>query len=155
MNDETSPIFEEIAPSVETSVPSDIPATSVISTPMDVEEKARRLISWLEEKQAHGVLALDLRSMPGIAEVMIIVTARGVRHGQALADFVMERASESKLAVRGMEGYQVGQWVLLDLYDVMIHVFQETTRRRYNLEGLWTKAAVLYEGSTEPVTPED
>ncbi len=113
------------------------PAPQVPGIP--TEEKSRLLATLLDEKQGEEILVLDVAGVCPIAEHIIVVTGKGQRHVQALADAAMELVRERKLSSFGMEGYQAGTWVLLDLNDVIIHVFQEDMRRFYNIEGLWSE----------------
>ena len=62
-----------------------------------------------------------------------------MRHAQALADYVLEKVGQSGLEYMGMEGYKGGDWILLDLNDVIVHIFLTDTRQFYNLEGFWAR----------------
>lgn len=106
---------------------------------VSTEEKSRLLASLLDEKQGEEILVLDVTGICPIAEHIIVVTGKGQRHVQALADAAMELAREHKFHSLGMEGYQTGSWILLDLNDVIIHIFQDDLRRFYNIEGLWSE----------------
>jgi len=83
---------------------------------------------------------LDLSGTSPVAEVMLIVTAQGARHAQALADFLLKNCAEENFETLGLEGYKNGQWVLLDCNDVLVHIFLQHNRDFYNLEGLWNQA---------------
>jgi ribosome-associated protein len=112
--------------------------TKALST-LSTREKAVLVATWLLEKKAHDVVALDVAAINPVCEAMVVASAANVRQAKALADHVLERCSEQGLSYRGMEGHRVGQWVLLDLNDVMIHIFLEELRPFYNLEGLWSE----------------
>jgi ribosome-associated protein len=114
-------------------------------TGSDTRYKARMIVSWLEDKQARDVVALDVRAINSITEAVLIASAANARHAQALADTLMEKFSEQDLEVLGMEGYRPGSWILIDCNDVVVHIFQENERGFYNLEGLWSKAPQLFE----------
>lgn len=119
---------------------SSAPQTPNLPAPgVSTEEKSRLLATLLDEKQGEDILVLDVTGVCPIAEHIIVVTGKGQRHVQALADAAMALAREKKFSSFGMEGYQTGTWVLLDLNDVTIHVFQEDMRRFYNIEGLWSE----------------
>jgi ribosome-associated protein len=129
-----------------------LPTTPTIPT----EEKSRLIARLLDEKQGEDILLLDVSGVCPITERLILVTGRGQRHAQALADAAMALCNEKKLVSFGMEGYEGGAWILLDLNDVIVHVFQEDSRRFYNLEGLWHEGrrvdwaeAVMPEGEGE------
>lgn len=85
-------------------------------------------------------MALDVGRLSSVADVFIIATAKNSRHAQALADWVLGKAKESGVGYLGMEGYSGASWILLDLNDVLLHIFTEETRSFYNLEGLWSEA---------------
>jgi len=108
-------------------------------TPLSTRDKAVRIAGWLHDKQAKDIVALDVAAVNPVCEAMIVASAANVRQAKALADHVLKCCSERGLPYLGMEGYALGQWVLLDLNDVMVHIFQEDVRPFYNLEGLWSE----------------
>ena len=89
------------------------------------------------------MLALDVSGLASFAETLIIVTATSVRQAQALADDVLERCKQEAIEFLHMEGYNSGQWILLDLNDVVVNIFQSDARELFNLEGLWSGARIL------------
>ncbi|MGE4505717.1 MAG: ribosome silencing factor [Desulfovibrionaceae bacterium] len=107
------------------------------------EDKARTLASWLDDKQATGIVAMNVASVCPITEYIVVATARGARHAQALADALLESAGEAGMEYLGMEGYRSADWLLMDLNDVVVHIFQEELRSLYNIEGLWREGEVL------------
>ncbi len=119
-------------------------ATKRTYSSLGTEDKARLIASWIVDKQGEDVIALDLRGKKMATEAVIIATARGVRHCQALADHLLGSCGRDNLEFLGMEGYQAGQWILLDMNDVVAHLFLEEVRMHYNLEGLWADAAALF-----------
>jgi len=92
------------------------------------------------EKKARRPRVLDVGSLTSYTNFLLIVTATSDRHSRALADYFIEVAKEHKVKSLGMEGYDPGQWILLDFGDVIVHIFQETTREYYDLDGLWIDA---------------
>lgn len=103
-------------------------------------EKTRILAARLYAKQAREVRALDVRGLSSVSEAIIVATAKSLRQAKALADDVLDCCGERGFGYLGMEGYQGAEWILLDLNDVVVHVFQEETRHFYNLEGMWAEA---------------
>ena len=101
--------------------------------------KAVVVAGWLAEKKAKDVLALDVMPFNPVCEAMVVASAVSARQARALADHVLEQCGANSYSYLGMEGYRNGQWVLLDLNDVMVHIFQEDVRPFYNLEGLWSE----------------
>lgn len=103
-------------------------------------EKARILAARFQAKQAREVRALDVRGLSSVSEAILVATAKSLRQAKALADDVLECCGEHGFGYLGMEGYQGAEWILLDLNDVVVHVFQEEIRHFYNLEGMWAEA---------------
>ena len=107
------------------------------------KEKALTIAGWLDDKQGGNIVIMDVTGMSSVTDITLVVSARGVKHAKALADHVLEMASENNIEFLRMEGHQVGEWVLLDLNDVLVHVFLEELREFYNLEGMWAEAPRL------------
>ncbi len=106
-------------------------------------------VFWLQEKQAAGILALDLSALNSVTEIALIVSATNQRHAQALADWLLQKLGQDGWEFMGMEGYQNGTWILLDLNEIVVHVFQQEYREFYNLEGLWAEALVLWQDAEQ------
>lgn len=116
--------------------------TKSVGSP-DTPEKMRIVAGWLDDKQAEDIVALDVAGICGIAEGLVVASAGSVRHAQALADHLLATVKQHGLEYMGMEGYQGGSWILVDLNDVLVHIFRPETRQFYNLEGLWSEAEQL------------
>jgi ribosome-associated protein len=110
---------------------------------METLDKVRTLAGWLDEKKAKDIIAIDVTRISNIADAMVLASAGSARQAQALADHLMHRCGEEKIAFLGHEGYKNAQWILIDLGDVLVHVLQEESRRFYNLEGLWSEGPEL------------
>ncbi len=108
-----------------------------------IEEKAVKIVKWLEEKKAKDIVTIDIREFASITEGLIIASGVNIKHNQALADWVLEKVSEMGMEYLGMEGYDTGNWILIDLNDIVVHLFIEETRSFYNIEGLWRGAKSL------------
>lgn len=111
-------------------------------------ERALEISGWLEEKQARDIVALDVAGINAITDAVVIVSATSWRHAQTLADWVLERCGRSGYELLGREGYDSGTWLLIDLNDIVVHIFLQDYREFYNLEGLWRDAARLESGSS-------
>lgn len=108
------------------------------------KEKLELIAGWLEEKQARDGLGLEVRGISSLTDYMLIATGRNIRHVQSLADWLSKKAKEENVEFLGMEGYQSAQWILVDMNDIIVHLFLPETRESFNLEGLWAKAEVAY-----------
>ena len=116
---------------------------------MPVGEKMFQVSEWLSDKKAKELVGFDLSEQHGIFDGVLIASAASLRHGQGLADIVLEKSKESGLEFLRMEGYNVGQWILLDMNDLIVHIFQEDARELFRLEDLWPKAAVVIDKREE------
>ncbi len=92
------------------------------------------------EKKAEGVVVLDLRGLTSIADAFIICSGRSNRQVSAIADNIQRFLRKQTIKPLSVEGQKEGHWVLLDYGHVILHVFYESTRRFYDLEGLWVDA---------------
>lgn len=91
----------------------------------------------LDEKQAEDIVTIDMRSVNPYTDYFVVCTARNVRHGASLMEFVEQEAEKNGYSVRMREGEKDSTWMLLDLNEVVIHIFTEETRNVYRLEALW------------------
>jgi ribosome-associated protein len=95
--------------------------------------------SALEDLKAQDLVDLDISIMSSIADHMLVATATSNRHARSMADEVSKRAKAEGLFLR-MEGEEQGEWILIDLGSVIVHVMQSTARKLYDLESLWKLA---------------
>jgi ribosome-associated protein len=104
------------------------------------EKKLEILGNWLHEHKALRLVSLRVGGRNAWTEALIIVSASSVRHAQSLADGLLAWCKEQQLEFLSMEGYQAGQWILVDLNDVVVNIFQAPTRELYRLESLWAES---------------
>lgn len=107
---------------------------------MDSDQLQTLVIDALDEIKAVDVVALDVRRLTSIADSIVIASGTSQRHVQSLAGNVLQRAREAGIRPLGVEGEQAGDWVLVDLGDVIVHVMRPEVRDFYNLEKLWDVA---------------
>lgn len=94
------------------------------------------------ERKAVDVVLMDLRKKSGATDYFVICTGESELHVKAIADAVLEGLQGRGVRAWHTEGFQARQWILLDYVDVVVHVFHKNVRRFYNLERLWSDAAV-------------
>lgn len=95
------------------------------------------VIHALDDMKAQNIKVLDVRHLTYITDTMIIATGTSNRHVKALADKVMEAAQQQGFRTLSCEGTDEGEWILVDLGDVLVHIMQPRIRDYYFLEGLW------------------
>lgn len=125
---------------------------------MQVEAIRDAAIEALEQIKAADITVLDVRKMTSLFDYMIVASADSTRQTKALANNVQERLRELGATVCGIEGERTGEWVLVDLGDVIVHVMQPAIRTYYNLEQLWggtTPAphAMRWKSAPDPAAP--
>lgn len=118
-----------------------MPTTFTKVCPVKLELMQQAVIDALEDVKAADISVLDVSGMTSITSCMIIASANSTRHARALAHNVQEKLREMGVTAIGVEGEREGEWVLVDLGDVVVHVMLQSTRDYYNLEQLWSTTA--------------
>jgi ribosome-associated protein len=104
---------------------------------MQVTELKDFIVEQLEEIKAKDISILDISEKSTIADFMIVCSGTSTRHVKSIAIQLVKELKEKSLQPLGVEGDDVGEWVLVDSGDVITHVMQPTTRDYYQLEKLW------------------
>jgi ribosome-associated protein len=104
---------------------------------MDLDTLRALVIDALEDIKAADIKVLDLRGRSDMTDMMIIATGNTPRQVKSLANSVVEKAKEAGERPLGVEGEQHGEWVLVDLGDIVVHIMLPSVRDFYNLEKLW------------------
>jgi ribosome-associated protein len=101
------------------------------------------------DKKALEIVVLDLRQTPAFTDFFLLCSGQNTRQVHAIADAVEEALRAIKVRPNHVEGYDRGEWVLMDFFTFIVHVFTPQTREFYSLERLWGDA-VRIEVSDEP-----
>jgi ribosome-associated protein len=104
---------------------------------MQLEELKNAVVAALEEIKARDIVVLDVRKLTSLFDCMIVASAESTRQTKALARNVHDKIKAAGGRVIGIEGEQTGEWVLVDLGDIVVHIMQPAVRDYYNLEQLW------------------
>ncbi|CAD5379815.1 Ribosomal silencing factor RsfS [Pseudomonas sp. OF001] len=107
---------------------------------MQAEQLVQVVIAALEELKGQDILTIDVREKTSITDFMVIATGSSSRHVKSLAETVLEKTKEQGVRPIGSEGLDSGEWGLIDLGNVVVHVMQAATRQFYDLERLWQGA---------------
>jgi ribosome-associated protein len=91
----------------------------------------------LDELKAVDIKTMEVSGLTSITDYMVIAGGTSDRHVRSIADNVIEKAKEAGADILGIEGHEFGEWVLVDLADVVVHIMQPRVRDFYKLENLW------------------
>ena len=104
---------------------------------MTDREELEIAVKALDSKKAKNITALKVDDLTILANYFVIASASSTTQVKALADEVEYQLGEKGVKPKGIEGYQSKEWIVLDYYDIIVHVFLEETRDFYQLERLW------------------
>lgn len=105
---------------------------------MNNEELQRIVVAALEDLKAVNLVIKDVSAITDVADLMIFVSGTSSRHVKSLADNVIEKAKAQGVQPLGVEGQDVGDWILVDLGNILVHVMLPEVRNLYDLEKLWS-----------------
>lgn len=117
---------------------------------MDIRKKQRAVVDALEDIKGRDIVVFNTERLSADFERVVIATGDSSRQVKALADNVAEKLKLLGARVRGVEGGHGGEWVLVDLGDIVVHVMHPTARLVYNLEELWGGKPVKMKQEPEP-----
>ena len=101
------------------------------------------IVEAVSEKKAFAVLILDLRKRSDLTDCFILCSANSKVHVQSIADAIIEKCHLDKIKPLGVEGYSSGYWIVVDLGDLIAHIFHKDARLHYDLERLWGDVPVI------------
>lgn len=106
---------------------------------MDIRKLQKAVITALEDIKAVDIQAYDVKHLTSLFDRVVIATANSARQAKSLARSVHDKARELGVRVYGLEGDDTGEWVLVDLGDIIVHIMLPAVRAHYNLEELWNQ----------------
>lgn len=110
---------------------------------MESKELLELVVRAADNKRAEEIVALDVQNISYLADYFVIMQATSDRQVKAIAENIEEKVYQAGGVVRDIEGKDAANWILLDLGDVVVHVFKTETRQFYNLEKLWIEADLV------------
>jgi ribosome-associated protein len=102
------------------------------------------------DKKASDILVLDLRDTPAFTDFFVLCSGQSTRQAKAIADGVEEALRAAKVRPAHVEGYDRAEWILMDYFNFIVHVFTPQTRVFYSLERLWGDAERIEVGEESP-----
>lgn len=105
-----------------------------------IKEVALKVAEHIDEKKGTHIKVLDVRGLSSITDYFIIATGTSSRHVYSLAEAAEVELKKMGGTIRHKEGHRVGDWIILDCSDFVVHIFQQETRDFYGLERLWNDA---------------
>lgn len=109
---------------------------------MDLRKLQRVVIDALEDIKAQDIAVFDTTKLTGVFDRVVIASASSNRQTRSLASHVRDKAKEAGFEIISIEGEDTGEWVLVDIGDVVVHIMQPAIRQYYNLEEIWGGASV-------------
>ena len=112
----------------------------------DSTSLCQSIVAILDDNKGQNIVSIDLEGKSSIADYLVIVTGTSQRHLNALANYVQRKAKDIGIKGTTLEGGRDSGWVILDLGDIVLHLFLEETRELYDLESMWDPS--LYKRET-------
>ena len=106
-------------------------------------EQARKIVQVMDSKKAKDIRLIKIEGISSLGDYFVVASASNTTQVKAIADEVEDEMTKLGLEPNRVEGRQSAQWILMDYYDVMVHVYLDEARSFYNLERLWSDAPQL------------
>ncbi len=110
---------------------------------MESKDILAMVVKAADGRRAEDIVALAVDQLTPMADYFVMMTGGSNRQVQAITNAIVEAAHENQVEIGSVEGKDAAQWVLIDLGDVVVHVFREETRAFYKLEKLWSEAPLV------------
>lgn len=114
-----------------------------MQTRMDALDCLNTVAQAIFDKKGSNILALDLRQISTLVDYVVIAEGSVGKHVVAIAEHVIKSLKEEGVSPVYVEGMKEGDWVVIDLSGIVIHLFQPTWREKYRLEALWRDAEIV------------
>ena len=102
-----------------------------------IQQMIENAVSGLEDKKGEDIKVIDISEVSPISDYFVLATGSNRNQVQAMADSVVEKMHKSGFSLKQIEGYDSGNWILMDFVDIVVHVFDRESRNFYDLERIW------------------
>lgn len=109
---------------------------------LTAHERALRCAELAADKKGYDIRVIDITRISTIADLLVIISGQSEKQNQAICDHIRKELKKFG-KVQEIEGETEGKWIVMDYSDVLVHIFHEEQRRRYDLDGLWEKGAEI------------
>ena len=100
------------------------------------EIKLKLILKTLEDKKAENIEVFDVTSRSPFFTYFVLATSKNARHMHALGDYIIEALEKSSISIKGIDGKESTSWLVIDCYDILVHIFDEKERIRVDLDTL-------------------
>lgn len=105
-----------------------------------------------DDRLANDIIAMEVNHLTPLADYFVVMDARNDQQLKAIVEAIVEACDKEGIEIKNIEGKGSGRWILIDLIDVIVHVFHHSERSHYNIEGMWNDAPLV--DLTDWVTPQ-
>lgn len=105
---------------------------------MIINKEITDIIKIIDDYKGEDILNFDISKQSSDMDFVVIATARSIQHSRGIANNIKQEAKGLNIDILGIEGYEVGEWILIDLAYLVIHIMTQKTREHYNLEKIWS-----------------
>ena len=116
---------------------------------MDHKESVKKIIEWAADKKAEDIIHLDVKGKTDFTDSIIICNGTGDLHIKAIANHILQKAKENSIQQLSVEGMDTASWILIDLADIIVHIFNIEKRNYYKIEDIY-KMTPKARGKIEP-----
>ena len=121
---------------------------------MRLDKLVKATVGALDEIKGRDIVVLDVRKLTAFFDKVVIATADSNRQASAMARNLQEKLKAQGVKILGIDGEQTGEWILVDLGDVIVHIMQPAIREHYNLEELWSPPRVARKRANKTVVAD-
>ncbi|MDR0287209.1 MAG: ribosome silencing factor [Clostridiales bacterium] len=111
---------------------------------MTSKEMAEKIAKLMEDRKAKNIQIINIENVTIVTDYFIICSGTSTTHNRGIADLIMEELNKLGKSCSHIEGYETARWILIDYFDVVVHIFHEEDRQFYNLERLWRDGIFEY-----------